>query len=56
MKIYLIKENGYETYNNVIEWTNAYVVYQAGRGRGKIYAGEGEYFTNIEPAETLSEE
>jgi hypothetical protein len=50
MTIYLIKEdNSYETYNNVIEWTKDYALYQAGRGRGKIYAGENEYFTDVKP-------
>jgi hypothetical protein len=52
MTIYLIKQDGsYETFNNVIEWTKDYVLYQAGRGRGKIYAGEEEYFTDAQPKE-----
>ena len=51
MTIYLIKENGYETYDNVIEWTNDYLIYQAGKGKAKIYAGEGEYFTDTQPKE-----
>ena len=50
MTIYLIKEdNSYETYNNVIEWSSDYVIYQAGKGKAKIYAGEGEYFTDVQP-------
>lgn len=50
MTIYLIKEDKtYDTYNNVIEWSNDYVVYQAGKGKAKIYAGEGEYFTDVQP-------
>lgn len=50
MTIYLIKlYNNYETYNNVVEWTREYVIYQAGKGKAKIYAGENEYFTDKEP-------
>ena len=49
MTIYLIKQDTYETFENVIEWTSNYVVYKAGRGTAKIYAGENEYFTNDEP-------
>ncbi len=49
MTIYLIKENSYETYNNVIEWSSDYVIYQAGKGKAKIYAGENEYFTDVQP-------
>jgi len=50
MTIYLIKEDKtYETYNNVIEWSSDYVIYQAGKGKAKIYAGENEYFTDQEP-------
>lgn len=50
MTIYLIKkDNNYETFENVIEWTSNYIVYKAGRGIAKIYAGENEYFTNEEP-------
>lgn len=50
MTIYLIKEDKtYETYNNVIEWSSKYVVYQAGKGKAKIYAGENEYFTDVQP-------
>lgn len=50
MIIYLIKEDKtYETYNNVIEWSSDYVIYQAGKGKAKIYAGENEYFTNVQP-------
>lgn len=52
MTIYLIKQDGsYETYNNVIEWSSEYVVYQAGKGKAKIYAGENEYFTDVLPEE-----
>lgn len=47
MTIYLIKEDKtYETYNNVIEWTREYVIYKAGEGKAKIYAGENEYFAD----------
>ena len=50
MIVYLIKEDKtYETYNNVIEWNKDYVLYQAGRGRCKIYAVENEYFTDEMP-------
>lgn len=50
MTIYLIKEDKtYEVYNYVIEWSSEYVIYQAGKGRAKIYAGEGEYFTDVQP-------
>ena len=51
MTIYLIKKDSYETFENVIEWTKDYVLYLAGRGRCKIYAGEEEYFTDIQPKE-----
>lgn len=51
MTIYLIKENEYETYINVIEWSSDYVIYQAGKGKAKIYASEGEYFTDVQPKE-----
>ena len=49
MTIYLIKQDTYETFENVIEWTSNYIVYKAGRGTAKIYAGENEYFTNTAP-------
>jgi hypothetical protein len=52
MTIYLIKkDNTYKTFNNVVEWTDTYVVYKAGRGTCKIYTTEGEYFTDVEPVE-----
>lgn len=55
MTIYLIKnDNTYETFNNVIEWNKQYVVYEAGKGTCKIYASEGEYFTDVEPVEVQS--
>lgn len=48
--IYLIKKDGsFDTYSNVIEWTDSYVVYKAGKGTCKIYASEGEYFTDVAP-------
>jgi hypothetical protein len=48
--IYLIKTDGtFDTYNNVIEWTNSYVVFKSGKGTAKIYAGGGEYFTDVTP-------
>lgn len=48
--IYLIKnDNTYETFDNIIEWTERYVVYKAGKGTCKIYASEDEYFTDVEP-------
>lgn len=50
MKIYLIrKDNQVEEFNNVIEWDEKYCVYKAGKGICKIYAGEDEYFTDVEP-------
>lgn len=52
MRVYLIDKNTNEIikeYNNVIEYTEDYILYQAGKGRGKLYAGENEYFTNIKP-------
>lgn len=50
MTVYLIKAyNTYEIYNNVIEWSREYVIYQAGKGRAKIYAGKNEYFTDVQP-------
>lgn len=48
--IYLIKtDNTYDTFNNVIEWSDSYIVYKAGKGTCKIYASEGEYFTDQAP-------
>jgi len=50
MTIYLIREDKtYETFDNVIEWNINYVIYQAGRGRCKIYAVGNEYFTDVLP-------
>lgn len=49
MTVYLIKQDTYEIFNSVIEWTKDYIVYKAGRGTAKIYAGENEYFTNEKP-------
>ena len=50
MTIYLIKkDNIYETYSNVLEWTSEHITYQAGKGKAKIYAGVGEYFTDKKP-------
>lgn len=52
MRVYLIDKNTNEIikeYNNVIEYNEDYILYQAGKGRGKLYAGENEYFTNIKP-------
>lgn len=55
MVIYLIKkDNTYETFDNVIEWTEYYVIYKAGQGIAKIYASEDEYFTDVEPTEEES--
>lgn len=48
--IYLIKQDGtFQTVTNVIEWTEQYVVFKAGKGTCKIYASEGEYFTDQAP-------
>jgi hypothetical protein len=48
MTIYLIKEDKtYDTFNEVIEWSDNYCVYKAGKGTCKIYAGEDEYFTDV---------
>lgn len=50
MTIYLIKENKeYKTFSEVIEWSKEYVVFKAGKGTAKIYAGEDEYFTDQSP-------
>ncbi len=50
--IYLIKnDNTYEIFENVIEWSENYCIYKAGKGICKIYATEGEYFTDVEPVE-----
>lgn len=52
MTIYLIKnDNTYETFNDVIDWAENYVVYKAGQGIAKVYASEDEYFTDVEPVE-----
>ena len=50
--IYLINKETKEvvnTFGNVIEWNDSYVVYKAGKGTCKIYASEGEYFTDQAP-------
>lgn len=49
MKIYLINKETNEIineYNNVVEYTDYYIMYKAGKGISKIYVGENEYFTN----------
>jgi hypothetical protein len=52
MKVYLIKENKIQnSFENVIEWNKEYCIYKAGQGTCKIYASEGEYFTDVEPVE-----
>ena len=50
--IYLINKETNEvvnTFANVLEWDERSVLYQAGKGRGKTYANENEYFTDKEP-------
>ena len=48
--IYLIKtDNTYDTFTNVIEWQSNCCIYKAGKGTCKIYASEGEYFTDQAP-------
>lgn len=48
--IYLIKKDGtFQTVTNVIEWNESYCIYKAGKGTCKIYASEGEYFTDQAP-------
>ena len=50
MTIYLIKlDNTYEEFNNVLSWTDSYIIYKAGKGTCKIYANDTEYFTNTLP-------
>lgn len=50
MTIYLIKKDGsFNTFTNVIEWSKNSVTYKAGRGIAKIYADDGEYFTDLNP-------
>ena len=50
MTIYLIKTDGtFDTFTNVIEWSKNSVTYKAGRGIAKIYADDGEYFTDQNP-------
>jgi hypothetical protein len=47
MIIYLIKpDNTYIEFNNVLSWTNTYVLYKSGKGTCKIYAKDMEYFTD----------
>jgi hypothetical protein len=51
--IYLIKQDGtHETFTNVIDWDKDYVTFKAGKGTCKIYANEGEYFTDTLPEGT----
>lgn len=50
MEIYLIKKDkSYEKFTDVIEWSKEYIVYKAGRGVAKFYAGDNEYFTDQNP-------
>jgi hypothetical protein len=50
--IYLVNKETNEVINvftDVIEWDEQSVLYRAGKGIGKIYAIEYEYFTDKEP-------
>lgn len=52
MKVYLINKETNEIineFNNVIEHTDSYVLYKAGKGMAKLYVGENEYFTKTKP-------
>lgn len=56
MKVYLLNKETNETineYNNIITWGDNFVEYNNG-GRCKIYCNENEYFTDIDPALTLT--
>ena len=53
--IYLISKETKETlreFTNVISWDERSVTYKAGKGIAKIYANEGEYFTDTLPEGT----
>lgn len=48
--IYLIDKNTNQvinTFTDVISWTDEYVMYNAGKGRGVLYINENEYLTNV---------
>lgn len=54
--IYLVNKdtnNVVNTFTDVISWTDEYVLYRAGKGRGMMYASENEYITNIHPQELV---
>lgn len=56
--VYLVNKETNEVINeftDVIEWDEQSVLYRAGKGRGKIYASENEYFTDTKP-EPVQEE
>ena len=56
MTIYLIKsDNTYIEFNNVLSWTNSYVLYKSGNGTCKMYANDTEYFTNTLPKDESKE-
>lgn len=53
--IYLINKETKETlreFTNVISWDERSITYKAGKGTCKIYANEGEYFTDTLPEVT----
>ncbi len=53
--IYLINKETKETlreFTNVISWDERSVTYKAGKGTAKLYANEGEYFTDALPEGT----
>lgn len=54
MKVYSVNKETNEIINvfdNVLVWDSNSVLYQAGKGRCKIYAEENEYFTDKDPNE-----
>jgi hypothetical protein len=56
--VYLVNKETNEVINvftDAIEWDEQSVLYRAGKGIGKIYAIENEYFTDVNP-EPMTEE
>jgi hypothetical protein len=50
--IYLIDKETNEVvreFHNVLEWDDHSVLYQAGKGRGRVFASDSEYLTDRAP-------
>lgn len=52
MKVYLVKKETNEIiteFDNVLAWDSNAILYQAGKGKCKIYSSDDEYFTDTQP-------